>query len=183
MIVIVDGEVIVFDTPTSDSASAELLNWLRNDLKSQVKAVVATHFHIDCIGGLREFHKNGIPSYATNRTIELMKSEEVPKSGFDTYLELKVGNEKVINQYFGEGHTLDNIVCYFPSEKVMFGGCLIKSNGAGKGNLEDANVEEWPKTVEKVKTEFPEVEIVIPGHGTFNGPNLFDYTVNLFKQN
>lgn len=182
MIVVNKGEAIVFDTPTNDVASSELISWLKNDLNSQVKAVVATHFHIDCIGGLGEFHENDIPSYATNMTIGLMKNDIIPKNGFDKFLELEVGNKRVINQYFGEGHTIDNIICYFPSEQVMFGGCLLKSLGAGKGNLEDANVKEWSKTVEKVKTEFPLVEIVIPGHGKTRGTELLDFTISLFNQ-
>ncbi len=40
----------------------------------------------------------------------------------------------------------------------MFGGCLIKEEGAGKGNLAEANVEEWPNTVRKVKMKYPEVK-------------------------
>ncbi|EAQ99664.1 subclass B1 metallo-beta-lactamase [Maribacter sp. HTCC2170] len=182
MIVTDNGEAIVFDTPTNDVASVELLNWLKNDLKYQVNAVVATHFHVDCIGGLKEFHKNNIPSYATNMTIDLMKNGVVPENGFDKYLELKVGNKKVVSQYFGGGHTSDNIVGYFSSEKVLFGGCLVKSIGAGKGNLEDADVQAWSKTVENVKKQFKKVEVVIPGHGEAGNAGLLDYTIELFKQ-
>ncbi|MEZ4957420.1 MAG: hypothetical protein R2825_27935 [Saprospiraceae bacterium] len=97
--------------------------------------VVVTHFHDDCLGGLNEFHNKQIPSYTSFKTIELAKLEDNPEplNGFDDYLELKVGNKKVINQFLGEGHTKDNIVSYFPAEKVLFGGCLIKTLGASKG--------------------------------------------------
>jgi len=181
MIVIDNDEAIVIDAPTNDGTTAELLNWLDNKLKCKVKAVVATHFHEDCIGGLNEFHKNGVTSYATNKTIGLIKGEVVPNNGFDTYLELGVGNEKLICEYLGEGHTVDNIISYFPSEKVMFGGCLIKSDGAGKGNLADANVREWSNTVQSLKRKYPEVRNVIPGHGKSDGLNLLDYTIKLFN--
>ena len=42
---------------------------------------------------------------------------------------------------------------YFPSENIMFGGCLIKEIDAGKGYLGDANIANWSMTVEKVKME------------------------------
>jgi metallo-beta-lactamase class B len=45
-------------------------------------------------------------------------------------------------QYFGEGHTKDKVIRYFPEEKTIFDGCSIKESGAGKGNLAEANVDD-----------------------------------------
>src|SRR5690606_29001726 len=111
-----------------------------------IKAVVSTHFHADCLGGLEEFHKRSIPSYAHNATIAFAteKKLSIPINGFEHLLELKVGDKSVIAEFVGEGHTKDNIIGYFPAENVLFGGCLIKEIGAGKGNLEDANILAWP---------------------------------------
>lgn len=182
MIVIDHNEALIFDTPTDDATSIELINWIENELKCKIKGVVATHFHNDCLGGLTEFHKRSIPSFANNQTIELAKSagSVVPQKGFEGALVLKVGNETVVNQFIGEGHTRDNIVCFFDAEKVLFGGCLIKELGAGKGYLGDANVNSWSKSVAKVKKKFPTVKVVIPGHGKVGGQALLDYTRELF---
>ncbi len=184
MIVVDSGEALIFDTPANDAQSKELLDWLENSLKVKPKGVVATHFHADCLGGLTEFHKRQVPSYAGNKTIAWAKerNETLPQHGFDSLLELSVGNKKVINEFFGEGHTRDNIVSYFPDEKVLFGGCLIKEVGTGKGNLEDANVDEWPATVARIKAKYENVEIVIPGHGKTGGQDLLDFTIELFQK-
>lgn len=185
-IIVVDkGEAIVFDTPTNDASSAELIDWLENKSGYKVEAVVVTHFHQDCLGGLNTFHQRSIPSYALNRTRILAEANgaTIPQNGFETKLELKVGHKSILSEFLGEGHTRDNSVGYFPSEKVMFGGCLVKSEGAGKGNLNDANVSEWSNTMRRVKTKYSDVAIVIPGHGKPGGLNLFDYTINLFNQN
>ena len=72
---------------------------------------------------------------------------------------------------------------YFPSENILFGGCLIKELEATKGFLGDANVGDWSKTVEKIKKEYPNLKIVIPGHGAIGGSELLDYTIQLFKAN
>jgi len=182
MIVIDNGEALVIDTPVNNASSKELISFIENQLKCHVVGIVATHFHSDCIGGIEEFHKMGIPSYANNETISLVKGKEVvPENGFNNSLELTVGHTKVINKYMGEGHTKDNIVTYFPDEKVLFGGCLIKSLGAGKGNLEDANLIEWSTTVEKAKSEFDDVQFVIPGHGNYGGKDLLNFTIELFR--
>lgn len=177
------GEALVFDTPTDDEGSRELINWLEREQKVEVKAVVTTHFHDDCVGGLGEFHSKGIPSYASSKTIELAKAEgnQVPQNVFKKKLTLKAGGLKVINQFPGEGHTLDNIVSYVPSDQVLFGGCLIKEVGAGLGFLGDANISAWSGTVRAVKSAFPEVKNVIPGHGKVGNRELLDYTIRLFE--
>lgn len=178
-------EAIVFDTPTNDIASSELIGWIYKTQNKKIKAVVVTHFHVDCLGGLSEFHKNNIASYASNRTIELVKlnDQAVPKNGFEQKIEFTVGNELVLGEYLGQGHTSDNIVGYIPAEMTLFGGCLIKAMRAGKGNLSDANTAEWATTVTKIKSRFPNVRHVVPGHGEHGGAALLDYTIGLFDNN
>jgi metallo-beta-lactamase class B len=177
------SEVIIFDTPTTNGTSAALIRWVKETLHCKINAIVPTHFHDDCLAGLTVFHDNNIPSYANLKTIELAKENTyaVPNTGFTDSLVLKVGVEHVIVKFFGEGHTKDNVVGYFPSENVLFGGCLIKEVGASKGYLGDANVAAWSGTVEKVKKEYPQVKIIVPGHGQYGNKKLLDYTIKLFK--
>jgi metallo-beta-lactamase class B len=184
MIVIDNGEAVIFDTPIDDESSAELIDWVAKSLKSKIIAVIPTHYHADNLGGLNEFHKRGIPSYAYNKTIEITKENNGlphPQHGFDEHLELKVGDKKVWVGFFGGGHTIDNTVGYFPHEDIMFGGCLIKETGSGKGNIAEADVEGWSKTVAGVKAKFPNVKKIMTGHGEIGGPEYLDYTIKLFE--
>ena len=173
----------VFDTPPNDTASLQLINWIETKLKAKVKAIVVNHFHGDCLGGLNAFHQRGIPSYANQLTIELAMANgyAVPQNGFNGVLNLKIGGKTVENRFLGEGHSKDNIVSYVPSERVLFGGCMVKESDAGKGHLADANLGDWPKTVAKVKAQYPDARFVIPGHGKWGGKELLDYTMELFK--
>ncbi len=177
------NEVIIFDTPTNDKSSVVLINWIREKLHCKINAIIPTHFHDDCLGGLKAFDENGIPSFAYFKTIELAKVSNyvVPKNSFSDSLILKVGKEHIVAKFFGEGHTKDNVIGYFPSEKIMFGGCLIKEVGAGKGYLGDANVAEWSNTVEKIKKTYPNVKAIVPGHGKYGSIDLLDFTIKLFK--
>ncbi|RDC62750.1 subclass B1 metallo-beta-lactamase [Adhaeribacter pallidiroseus] len=183
MIVFDGKEAVIFNTTADDVSSAELINWVQNSLHCKIKAIIPTHFHADCLGGLAAFHQQGIPSYASNATIQLAQAKNVtvPKTGFADLLELKVGDKQVLTEFLGEGHTRDNVIGYFPSENMMFGGCLIKEVGAGKGNLEDANVSAWPATVNQLKAKYPDVKLIVPGHGKSGGTELLDYTVKLFS--
>jgi len=183
MIVVDKGEAIIFDTPSEDEVSAELIEWVMNSLNLKIIAVIPTHYHADNLGGLNEFHKRGIASHAYIKTIEIANGRGYPQPqhGFDKHLELKVGDKKAWVDYFGGGHTVDNVVGYFPHDDIMFGGCLIKEVGSGKGNLEEADESEWAQTVMNVKAKYPAVKKIIPGHGESGGMELLDYTIKLFE--
>ena len=183
MIVRNSNEVVVFDTPTNDKSAEELIKFIKEKLHCKINAIVPTHFHSDCLGGLASFHSNKIASFANSATIELAKANNVvvPQNGFNDSLKIKLGNTYTIVKYYGQGHTKDNVVGYFPKENILFGGCLIKELKATKGYLGDANVGDWSTTVEKVKQQYPNVEIVIPGHGEIGGKELLEYTIKLFK--
>jgi metallo-beta-lactamase class B len=185
MIVRNSNEVVVFDTPTNNKSAGDLINFIKEKLHCKINAIVPTHFHDDCLGGLSSFHSNKIPSFANTITIELAKGNKmvVPQNGFKDSLKLSIGNTYAVVKYFGQGHTKDNVVGYFPKENVLFGGCLIKELEATKGYLGDANVGEWSNTVEKVKQQYTNVKIVIPGHGKTGGVELLDYTIKLFQSN
>ncbi len=184
MIVIKNNEAIVFDTP-ADNESAELLVlYLKDSMKVSIKAVIPTHFHEDCVGGIETFAQYNIPVYASARTKNLLveKNRKMPEVEiFTDSLELPLGAAKVSARYFGEGHTSDNIIGFFADDQVMFGGCLVKEINASKGNLADANTRAWPETIRKIKQAYPSVKTIVPGHGKSGGAELLDYTIRLFQ--
>lgn len=186
MLVVNENEAMVFDTPTDTKSSLELINFLKDELNTTITAIVPTHFHEDCVGGIKEFEKQHIPIYASKRTAVLVKEngQDFPKAmtTFDSYLTLAIGDKKVYAEYFGEGHTKDNVIGYFPESNAIFGGCLIKSLGANKGYLGDANTDQWAGTVQQIKLKYPNAEIVIPGHGKPGGTELLEYTIKLFEE-
>jgi len=177
-------EALVFDTPTDDQSAQKLIHLVQDSLHCKIVAVIPTHFHNDCLGGLLAFHTAGIPSIAHEKTIELTKANQLiePQQGFKGSTTLRVGTQHVLVKFFGEGHTRDNVVAYFPSEQVLFGGCLIKELNATKGYLGDANVQAWSATVKQVQANFPDVKHVVPGHGAAGDSRLLAYTHKLFEK-
>ena len=185
LIYVSNGEAIVFDTPPDDPTSNELITYITEELKVKVLAIVPTHFHGDCLGGLQAFHKKDIASIANQLTIALATEagEPLPQQGFEKEYSIQVGSERVLIKHAGEGHTRDNVIGVIPSEGVIFGGCLVKSVGANRGYTGDANVDAWSETVSSIRSEFPNAKIIVPGHGKWGGTELLDYTVELFKGN
>lgn len=184
MVVVDDGEAIVFDTPTTSEVSTELLSLLKDSLMVDVKMVVPTHFHEDCLGGLQSFHDAGIPSVANIETVKLVEENELgvlPLSSFENHITIPFGKSEIQVYYPGPGHTYDNVVAFYQDDAVLFGGCLIKELGAGKGYLGDASVDLWSNSVSKIQQNFSNLRIVIPGHGTAGDSSLLNYTIEMFS--
>jgi metallo-beta-lactamase class B len=196
------SKAIIFDTPTDNIVSNELIDFLAKQ-NITTKAVVINHFHDDCLGGLEAFHKRNIISYANQETLKQLLAKEnvtyygkskvereqlknkslvLPKKVFKNHQNIKLGNKKILNYYPGKAHTIDNIVSYIPSEQVLFGGCMVKSVNATKGNLADADTIAWPQTIHNVKNKFKKVKWVVPGHGSHGDSLLLDYTIQLFSE-
>lgn len=183
MIYISKDSAYIFDTPASDTATIELLRVLKKKWKIKVKGVVVNHYHNDCLAGLTVFHEAKIPSYSSEYTRKLAGENgfTLPQHGFDKELILKLNGKAIINRYFGEGHTRDNIVSYIPEHHALFGGCLVKALGAGFGHVGDANLGAWAATVKSVQQNFPDIKLVVPGHGKPGDASLLDFTAKLFE--
>ncbi len=183
LVVISDKKAVVLETPVNNEVSMELIRWVENEQNARIKAVIVHHFHIDCLGGIEAFHQKRIPSLSTKLTIDLAlkKGYSPPKTIIESGEPFKIGNLRLVSSFFGPAHTLDNIVTYIPEEAVLFGGCMVKAIKAGKGNLQDADPGAWSGTIGKIKMRYPDLKIVIPGHGDPGGMELLDYTIGLFE--
>ncbi len=91
-------------------------------------------------------------------------------------LELQWGQEIVQVVFPGAAHSPDNVVVYFPTRKLLFGGCLILS-GSEIGNTADADLAAWPEAIRRLASF--DLETVIPGHGDRFDPALIDHTLDL----
>jgi len=98
-------------------------------------------------------------------------------------LTLKIGGETIDVYYPGSTHTIDNTVVYFQKRKILFGGCMIKSLDAkNAGNTADADMQKWPRSIEKVLARYKDARIVVPGHGDCGDISLLKYTIELLDK-
>jgi glyoxylase-like metal-dependent hydrolase (beta-lactamase superfamily II) len=184
MVYINGKDALIVSTPDSDNETLNLINWVRNDKKSQIIAYVIDRWHPDAMEGLDIVHKNGIKTYSFELTRQIAKDKglPVPQIGFDPTTEIKVGNEIVICNFLGEAHTKDGIVVWIPSEQILFGGNEIRNFNGWVGNIGDARLDMWSETATRIKKEYSKAKIVIPGHGRHGGIELIDYTIKLYEK-
>ncbi|MCR1795387.1 subclass B1 metallo-beta-lactamase [Leptospira sp. WS58.C1] len=174
--------VVLVDTAWGEEQTFELLDWISNNLKKPVIAVIITHFHEDRAGGIDILKKQNIPSYAGKRTISILKEEgeSVPEKVLKDKDLLVFGKTKIETFFPGAGHSKDNLVVWLPGSRILFGGCLVKSVEADDiGNTKDADLKEWPKTIRKLEKMFPKISIIVPGHQAWGGRESLKRTLEL----
>jgi len=94
-------------------------------------------------------------------------------------LVLKFGDETVQVYFPGPSHAPDNVVVYFPGQKVLFGGCMILA-GDQVGNTSDADLKAWPESVGRL-SQF-QADWIIPGHGDRFDPGLLEHTISVLTK-
>lgn len=180
-----EGKVWLYDTPMDDSITQQLVNWIVSDLNSYVEVLVPNHYHYDCIGGLSvlQAHNKDLVVFCNKMTYELLDERYKPLEQAYLLFEEVGPMAKMEHYYYGEAHTADNIVVWFPNEKVLFGGCMVKAASAkGMGNIADANLKKWPRTIKKVRRYFKDAEMVVPGHGEMGDATALNHTLQLLKE-
>ncbi len=117
--------------------------------------------------GMVRYVQKGAPSYPTLPLV-------LPEKTFAGDFELQGGGVKAI--YLGPSHTPDGIFVLFPQEKVLYGNCILKEQ---LGNLDFADLREYPKTLERLKQLHLDFTTIVAGHWSIHGPELIDEYLQL----
>lgn len=185
MYLVTNEGIVLFDTPWDTTQFQPLLDSLT--IRHQKKAIlcIATHSHDDRTAGLQFFKEHGVKTYTSKMTRDLCKEHNEKQAEFcfvsDTLF--NIGGHRFETYYPGEGHTRDNIVIWIDNEKILYGGCFIKSTESnGLGNIADANLNSWGPSIENVIRRYPVQNFVIPGHFGWTNNDALRYTIELLKE-
>lgn len=185
MYLVTNNGVVMFDTPWDTTQFQPLLDSIKVKHKKKVILCIATHFHADRTDGLEYYRQQGIATYTTQQTDDLSKKRGMKRAEFlinrDTTF--TVGQYSFQTYYPGGGHTQDNIIIWFSKEKILYGGCLIKSvEDNNLGNLSDANVNAYATTIKNVQKKCKDPKYIIPGHDDWRDTNSLLHTLEMAQQ-
>lgn len=182
LVVLTNKGALVIDTPWTESQTEELFSDIKTKFQKEVLFLLVTHAHDDRMAGVPLFHKRNIPVFSTSLTAKLAKERGFGKTNpiLDIQTRLSLGIQSVEVFYPGHGHSADNIVVWLPETHILFGGCLVKALDAEDlGNTKEADLNEWPNSVKRVLSRYPDAEVVVPGHGDWGKLDLLRHTIRL----
>jgi metallo-beta-lactamase class B len=185
LFVVTNQGVIMIDTPWDKAQFQPLLDSIENKHHQKVALCIATHSHEDRSAGLEYYKQKGIRTYSSKQTdmISEKTGEKRAEILFNKDTTFTVGPYSFETYYPGEGHTKDNIVIWFPKEKILHGGCAIKSTEATDlGYVKEANLTAWPVSLNNIKQHCRDPKFIIPGHQSWTSLKSIDHTLKLLKE-
>jgi len=177
--------VVVIDAPWDATQFEPFIDSIQARHRQKVVLAIATHSHGDRAGGLAFFKSKGIRTYTSKLTDEILKASKAPRAAhtFTNDTTFTVGQYKINTFYAGKGHTKDNLTIWFPKDKVLFGGCLVKSTKAiDLGYIAESDLAAWPKSIEKLKQKYPDTRFVVTGHDAWGNRESLAHTQRLLRE-
>jgi len=190
-----DNSVTVVGATWTPETAKLLATEIAKITQKPITEVIDTNYHPDRAGGNAYFKSIGAKIVSTKMTSDLLTEHwdemvRYVQKGFPTYptlslvspdktfagdFELQSGGVKAI--YLGPSHTPDGIFVFFPKEKVLYGNCILKEQ---LGNLDFADLNEYPKTLLKLKQLNLGFTTIVAGHWSpIHGPELIDQYLQL----
>ncbi|MDE5518128.1 BlaB family subclass B1 metallo-beta-lactamase [Elizabethkingia meningoseptica] len=177
--------VVVIDSPWGEEKFKNFTDEIYKRHGKKVIMNIATHSHDDRAGGLEYFKSLGVKTYSTKMTDSILAKDNKPRAQytFDNNKSFKVGKDEFQVYYPGKGHTADNVVVWFPKDKVLVGGCIIKSGDSKDlGFWGEAYVNDWTQSVHNIQKKFPNVQYVVAGHDDWKDQTAIQHTLDLISE-
>jgi glyoxylase-like metal-dependent hydrolase (beta-lactamase superfamily II) len=204
-----DGTLVLAGTPYTPEATRRVLDWANVQFGRRPMVAINNGYHVDNLGGNAALLAAGVTVYGSDLTVRLLSErgekmlhrtlEMIGDGAAPSYavhaslafvppdnvfpvgdgLLLRLGDEEVRVLYPGPSQAPDKVAVYFPSRKVLYGGCMILS-GEKAGNIADADLESWPRAVATLLA-LP-VTVVIPGHGDRTDAGLIQHTLDVLAR-
>ena len=205
-VIVGDDGVMVIDATATPVMAQDLIARIRNITDKPIKYVTLSHYHAVRVLGASAYKAEQIiasrPTYEliVERGQEDWQSEYErfprlfqnadsvpgltwPTMVFEKQMTVYMGKLEVQLIQIGPGHTRGDTIAWLPGEGTLFSGDLVEYNaGIYTG---DAQLEEWPDTLEKLRALKPKA--LVPGRGpalktAADAIKAIDFTQNFVRQ-
>ena len=122
-----------------------------------------------------------VERYLAGVRTELAEAKEIapvaPNVTLQERLTLFRGSREIQVVFCGRAHTGGDVVVFLPKERLVFTGDMMVG---GPSWLGDGHVDEWPDSLEKLKTL--DFDLIVPGHGPpFRNRDLIDHVAAYYR--
>ena len=205
-VIVGDDSVMVIDATATPVMAQDLIGRIRNITGKPIKYVTLSHYHAVRVLGASAYKAEQIiasrPTYEliVERGQEDWQSEYErfprlfqnadsvpgltwPTMVFEKQMTVYMGKLEVQLIQIGPGHTRGDTIVWLPGEGTLFSGDLVEYNaGIYTG---DAQLEEWPDTLDKLRAIKPKA--LVPGRGpalknAADAIKAIDFTQNFVRQ-
>lgn len=192
------ASVTVIGAGWSPDTAESLAQEIRKVTDKPIRHVILPDHDPEYTGGGAYWKGIGATIVSTELTDQMLKSDwtktaDFTRKYFPTYPRLPLvlptktyKNDFTLEDgaihgiYLGPSHNTDDTFVYFPKERVLYAGSILKEH---LGNLTSANLEEYPKTLQKLQRLHLDIDKIISGHwSAVHGPELIDQYLVMLKE-
>ncbi|MBV9007855.1 MAG: subclass B2 metallo-beta-lactamase [Verrucomicrobia bacterium] len=182
----------------SPQTAALMAQEIRKITDKPVKDVILPDHDPEYAGGVAYWKSIGANVMSTELTEQTLKSDwektidftrkyltsypnlplSLPTKTFQNHFELENGSLRAF--YLGPSHNVDDIFVYFPRESVLYAGSILKEH---LGNLAFSDIDEYPKTLQKLKELHLKIDKIVSGHWSpVHGVELIDQYLAMLRE-
>jgi glyoxylase-like metal-dependent hydrolase (beta-lactamase superfamily II) len=188
-VIIGDDHVLVMEAQATPVMAKALIEKIRTVTDKPIKYLILSHYHAVRVLGASAFEGAEIVCSAktleminergeqdfkseTDRFPRLFRSVEsiphltYPTITFETAMTINLGNRIVELKHLGAGHTRGDIIAWVPDCKALFSGDLLEYGATPYCG--DAQLEEWPQTLQHIKALGAVCAVPGRGNALFN---------------
>lgn len=191
------ADVTVIGATSTPETAAVLAAKIRGLTSRPIREVIDTSPDPEWSGGNAYWKSSGAQIIAAEATYDLLESTwetrvetarkhhpgyprlplVLPTKRYPRNFELQGGDVRAL--YLGPSHTAGDIFVYFPKERVLDAGSILKEQ---LGNMANADVAAYPKTLRKLQALHLDIQIIISGHwSAIHGPELVDHYLEMLR--
>lgn len=101
----------------------------------------------------------------------------LPTATYPGSFDLQEGKIRVL--YLGPSHTPDDVFVYFPNERVLYAGSILKEH---LGNMAFADVGKYESTLRRLQRLHLDIRTIVSGHwSALHGPELIDRYLEMLE--
>ena len=182
--------VTLIGTGWSPSIGSLIRQKIRAVTDKPVSEVVDTDFNPERAGGNAYWKQIGAQVLSTKLTARLLKQKwdrqaTETRANFPDYPDVPLSlptktfagdftlqDGQIREFYLGPSHTVDDIFVYFPTERVLYAGNILKER---VGNLAQADLPSYVRTLHSLKGLHLHIDFIVAGHWSpVHGPGLVD---------
>jgi metallo-beta-lactamase class B len=190
MVYVGRDHVTVIGATWTPQTAALLAAEIRKITAKPITEVINPGHDLDRTGGNAYFRQIGARIVAIGLTRDLLEFEgqdqiaqtrafALDYPDFPIVLpDMIVGNDFSLQNgairgfWLGASHKPDDIFVWFPFERVLYAGCILKPQ---LGNMAGADLAEYPRTLQRLKALHLPIEVIVAGHyAAVQGPELID---------
>ena len=175
--------IVLVDTQWTVSQTETLLDQIEKKFGGKIVLAVITHAHADKIGGIDALRRRGIRVISTRAIADSAGKNGYPRpeaAVTENPQQFEAGAVRFETFFPGAAHTKDNITVWFPDEKLLFAGCIIKgAKDTTLGNTADGDVASYPAAVSALIARYPDAKTVVTTHSDPGGIDLLRHTLDI----